>query len=290
MGTAVMTPGLSSPGFWGTPTSNVDFCEPNYEVSHYVAEFWNTITSIPIILVGVSGVVLCHVQRLGAEQMLAYSLVGIVGIGSCCFHATLMRTGQILDEVPMLWAALSLLYGAYHHIWDRRRRHATNDHRRSQDDRSPPRRPLRLVLVACALAAYACASTLVYVYSGFLFFIIAYAASVTLLIVFAIVSMLSSVPAIGPTPRRVLAAAGLTYGGGAVLLWLPAELACHHIPLVRRLPLHALFHLTSAAGPHLGLTAFALARFDDERQTGLRSSVWFGGLPAIDRGDPGKHV
>ena len=55
------------------------------------------------------------------------------------------------------------------------------------------------------------------------------------------------------------------------------------MPLVRRLPLHALFHLTSAAGPHLGLTAFALARFDDEATTSAPPSMLFGGLPTIRR-------
>ena len=90
-------------------------------------------------------------------------------------------------------------------------------------------------------------------------------------------------PAVGSQARRILATAACTYAGGFAMLWLPAELLCHHVPIVQRLPLHALFHLTSAAGPHLGCTAFALARFENERPT-APSSVWFAGLPAIDRG------
>ncbi len=33
-------------GFWGPRTASVDWCEPNYVWSHYVAEWWNTITSV----------------------------------------------------------------------------------------------------------------------------------------------------------------------------------------------------------------------------------------------------
>ena len=81
----------------------------------------------------------------------------------------------------------------------------------------------------------------------------------------------------------MLIAAACTYAGGFLLLWLPGELLCHSIPLVQRLPLHAIFHLTSAAGPHLGLTAFALARHEHESPT-APGSLLFAGLPAIDRG------
>ena len=69
------------------------------------------------------------------------------------------------------------------------------------------------------------------------------------------------------------------------MLWLPGEVLCHRIPIIERLPLHALFHLTSAAGPHLGLTAFALARFEDEQPTAPPSAM-FAGLPAIQRARP----
>ena len=38
-------------GFWiehGAP-SIVDWCEPNYVVSLYVAEWWNTLSSVPMV-------------------------------------------------------------------------------------------------------------------------------------------------------------------------------------------------------------------------------------------------
>lgn len=32
-------------GYWGPPTASNDFCEENYVVTYYIAEFWNVITS-----------------------------------------------------------------------------------------------------------------------------------------------------------------------------------------------------------------------------------------------------
>ena len=261
-------------GYFGPPTATVDFCEPNYETSHYVAEFWNSITSIPIALVGLCGVLLSRSQRLGIEQTICYAVVGVVGVGSFAFHLTLLRTGQILDEVPMLWATLTLIYAAYQHAGDRRRRR--------RQGLVPTTR--RLALVAGGLTAYAACATVLYFANGFLTFIIAYGASVAVLAGLAATILHTERPAVSAEAKRLLLAAAATYGGGFALLWAPGELLCHSVPLVKRLPLHAIFHLTSAAGPHLGLTAFALARFDDEARTHVAPALQFAGLPAIRRG------
>ena len=267
-------PPPSPTGYWGTSDATIDFCEPNYEVSHYVAEFWNTVTSIPIMLVGVFGVLLCRKQQLGAEQTACYTVVGVVGVGSIAFHATLLRTGQVLDELPMLWATTTLIYAACQHARDRR-------HRRRQHASVPSSR--RLAMLGLALCFYALTAMCLYFANGFLVFILAYGLSVAALVVLALAIFLREQPPVGTKPRRILATAACTYAGGFLLLWLPAEVLCHHVPVVQRLPLHALFHLTSAAAPHLGLTAFALARFDDEPATSAPPSLLFGGLPAIDR-------
>ena len=38
--------------FWGPVTANYDWCESNYAVSQYVAEFFNSISSLPTFTVG----------------------------------------------------------------------------------------------------------------------------------------------------------------------------------------------------------------------------------------------
>ena len=178
--------------------------------------------------------------------MLAYAMVGVIGVGSFLFHATLMRTGQILDEVPMLWATLVLVYTIYHHTLDRSRRQQRGD---------PTRTTSRLKLIGAGLFIYAAAATYLYFTTGFLGFIIAYGLSVLITFLLALSSFLSASSGVGPQPRRMLICAATVYGAGFALLWLPGELLCHRLPIIKRLPLHALFHLTSAAGPHLGLTA-----------------------------------
>ena len=221
---------------------------------------------------------LCRWQRLGSEQMLCYSCLSVVGVGSVAFHATLLRAGQVLDEVPMLWAVTTLVYGVAHHRADR-------EQRQRKLRGQPPTEATTLSLGALrgALIAYTAAATVLYFASGFVVFIVLYTLSVIALVCLAFRTVHRAEPPAGASPRRLLLCAALAYGGGALFLWIPGELLCHRYPLVQRLPLHALFHLSSAAGPHLGLTAFALARFEDERPS-AQPSLLFAGLPAIDRG------
>lgn len=45
-----------------------------------------------------------------SKFMLNYISLMMVGLGSIAFHGTLLREGQVLDEVPMLWTSLCKLY------------------------------------------------------------------------------------------------------------------------------------------------------------------------------------
>ena len=98
-----------NPGRWSPGTSTVDFCEFNYIVTALIAEFWNTLSSFAMVIVGVLGVAL-HRRSLETRFLLSFALIAVVGFGSVAFHATLWREGQLADELPMLWVVLVYTY------------------------------------------------------------------------------------------------------------------------------------------------------------------------------------
>jgi len=97
------------PGFWGPPTATIDWCEANYAHSSYVCEWFNTVSSLAMVLVGVMGIVL-HRRVLERRFAAAFFAVAIVGLGSVAFHATLRRELQMMDELPMLYSALVMVF------------------------------------------------------------------------------------------------------------------------------------------------------------------------------------
>ena len=46
------------PGYWGTVTSTVDWCERNYAFTPYVAELFNSASSLAMVAAGVLGIAL----------------------------------------------------------------------------------------------------------------------------------------------------------------------------------------------------------------------------------------
>lgn len=98
-----------APGFWGPVTSSVDWCESNYIHSYYVAELFNTLSSLAMVAVGTLGFWL-HRRTLERRFLLVFALVTLVGIGSVAFHGTLRFELQMLDELPMLYTVIVLVY------------------------------------------------------------------------------------------------------------------------------------------------------------------------------------
>jgi dihydroceramidase len=96
-------------GFWGPPTSSVDWCEANYAHSPYIAEFFNTLSSLAIVAAGLLGLWL-HRRRLEARFLLCFASVTVVGLGSIAFHATLRFELQMADELPMLYSAVTMVF------------------------------------------------------------------------------------------------------------------------------------------------------------------------------------
>lgn len=91
-------------GFWGIPTSTIDWCEENYVVSTYIAEALNTITNA--IFIGIAGFAIYHAYHNRLEPRFIFTAFGflLVGVGSWLFHMTLKYQFQLLDELPMIYA------------------------------------------------------------------------------------------------------------------------------------------------------------------------------------------
>src|SRR5205814_10181970 len=62
------------PGFWGPPTSTIDWCEANYAHSRYVCEWFNTLSSFAMVLAGFTGIWL-HRRALERRFPLAVASV-----------------------------------------------------------------------------------------------------------------------------------------------------------------------------------------------------------------------
>lgn len=89
-------------GFWGEPTSNIEWCEEKYHLSNYIAEFWNSISNIPFIFLSILSLYQLRMIKLKMRFVLCYLMICAVGIGSFLFHATLLYEAQLMDELPMM--------------------------------------------------------------------------------------------------------------------------------------------------------------------------------------------
>eukprot|EP00475_Leptophrys_vorax_P017235 TRINITY_DN23870_c1_g1_i1.p1 TRINITY_DN23870_c1_g1~~TRINITY_DN23870_c1_g1_i1.p1 ORF type:complete len:274 (-),score=65.21 TRINITY_DN23870_c1_g1_i1:45-866(-) len=99
---------------WDRHTSEVDWCENNYEVSPYFAEFYNTFSNILFIIVPPLMMYLfrSYSMHITSDVDILWLLLILVGIGSGYFHATLSLSGQLVDELAILWVLLAALSAA----------------------------------------------------------------------------------------------------------------------------------------------------------------------------------
>ncbi|XP_066555671.1 alkaline ceramidase 3 isoform X1 [Amia ocellicauda] len=108
-----MAPAADRPGYWGRPTSTLDWCEDNYAVSFHIAEFWNTVSNLIMILPPIYGAIQTIKDGLEIRYVFAYLGLTAVGIGSWCFHMTLQYKMQLLDELPMIYSCCVFVYCLY---------------------------------------------------------------------------------------------------------------------------------------------------------------------------------
>lgn len=93
-----------SSSFWSP--SNVNWCEADRAT--FPVEVWNTISSVPMIFLGLFGIL-----RLAPGTELRISLsflfLSLVGLGSTLFHGTLVYGFQLADELPMIYGSFFMI-------------------------------------------------------------------------------------------------------------------------------------------------------------------------------------
>lgn len=100
-------------GYWGDKTVTLNFCEEDYVISYYCAEFCNTLTNILFIWLGLKGIRDC--LRYGHPAIFIVAFIGymVVGTGSTLFHATLKYPMQLVDELSMIYTTCLMCFATF---------------------------------------------------------------------------------------------------------------------------------------------------------------------------------
>ncbi|XP_024371916.1 alkaline ceramidase [Physcomitrium patens] len=104
-------------GYWGPITASTEWCEKNYEVTPMVAEFYNTISNVPGIILAIIGLYYAISQKFERRFSVLHLSTIALCIGSSLFHATLKYAQQQSDETPMVWVMLLYIYVLYSPDW-----------------------------------------------------------------------------------------------------------------------------------------------------------------------------
>lgn len=244
-------------GYWGNRTAAVDWCEPNYTWSFYIAEFFNTVSSLPAAFFALYGLFLTFKYGYGDRFVVMNLMLGLVGVGSAAFHGTLLYTGQILDELPMVYAVLSCLYVIL-----------------EMESGTKPIRPY----LAPLLTSYAAIFTLVYLYlpSFFIFFVLSFIGAILFLSYQA--SLIYRKPTTLARQKIFILVALGSYIGGWLFFWIPEVVFCDRI---QALNFHSWWHVTSTFGA-FSLLLFSV--FQRELHRGRKPELnynCFAGVPIL---------
>ena len=93
-------------GYWSPISSSIDWCERNYVLSNYIAEFWNCLSSLSMCVLAGILFLRGRSNRIENRFLLMSFSFGLVGFGSAYFHGTLTHYGQMADELPMVYSMI----------------------------------------------------------------------------------------------------------------------------------------------------------------------------------------
>ncbi|XP_060037517.1 alkaline ceramidase 1-like isoform X2 [Erinaceus europaeus] len=93
------------PSIFAYQSSEVDWCEGNFQHSALVAEFYNTFSNVTFFIFGPLMMFLMHpyAQKRTRFTYVTCMLFMVIGMFSMYFHMTLSFLGQLLDEISILW-------------------------------------------------------------------------------------------------------------------------------------------------------------------------------------------
>eukprot|EP01130_Rhizamoeba_saxonica_P008738 TRINITY_DN3531_c0_g1_i4.p1 TRINITY_DN3531_c0_g1~~TRINITY_DN3531_c0_g1_i4.p1 ORF type:complete len:254 (-),score=14.63 TRINITY_DN3531_c0_g1_i4:46-807(-) len=215
--------------------STVDWCELNFVYSDRIAEFWNTFSSIPMILLGIFGLV--YTRRYASTSprfTAAFFFLAVVGIGSTTFHATLLWKYQLLDEIPMLLCNQVFIY-------------CLLETRKNRDTHST--KLALILLISTTLLIY-----LYYVWEMYWIFIIAYGGG----IVYMMYLIYPQFDTISEFSKDLFRKCLVFYFGGFVL-WTTENLFCQY---VQPFQFHAWWHLGAGYGTYCWILSLLCSRLD----------------------------
>ncbi|RSL68393.1 hypothetical protein CEP54_002824 [Fusarium duplospermum] len=101
----------SSSGAWSPITSRANFCEEDYVITLYLAEFVNALTNVTYVYFALRYMYGGSGRRgiLPARWDFMSVALLLLGIGSFLFHASLRQTLEFVDELSMLLLSWSML-------------------------------------------------------------------------------------------------------------------------------------------------------------------------------------
>jgi len=227
-------------GFWGETTANIDWCERNYAVTFYIAEFWNTLSSLMMVFVGFVG--LYAMKKTPVAFRIGYLALVCVGLGSTCFHATMRREEQMLDEVPMLFAVSAIFYISL-----------TARAVKKMMPMSARRNSLRkTVLLGLFVTFCFTITTLMFVYpDNPVIFLSSFGISLTLTVVSGVMRYYYGGRSGRPVPKAQLyAEIALTIWAVGGIAWCIEPHICHEVGPIQ---LHAWWHMAAGVATHMTL-------------------------------------
>ncbi|TPX17418.1 uncharacterized protein E0L32_003061 [Thyridium curvatum] len=102
-------------GFWGEQTSTLNWCEEDYNITKYCAEFVNTVTNVMFLWLGSKGIRDCLTYPYSTVFIVGFIGYMVVGMGSIAFHTTLKYSMQLADELPMIYSTCIMGFTTFSH-------------------------------------------------------------------------------------------------------------------------------------------------------------------------------